>query len=35
MTEGDTTATRSAAQPRFTPRAADDPTDDVDPGKGR
>jgi hypothetical protein len=34
MTDADTTTTRSPAQPRFTPRAADDPTYDVDPGKG-
>ena len=34
MPEGDTTATTSRTAPRFTPRAADDPTYDVDPGKG-
>jgi hypothetical protein len=34
MTDGDTTATRSSAQPRFAPRAANDPTYDVDPGRG-
>lgn len=34
MSDRETSATRSPAQPRFTARAADDPTYDVDPGKG-